>query len=333
MGVNLRDIIVPFREKVSLSEISGIVAIDAFNALYQFLSIIRQPDGTPLMDNSGRITSHLSGLFFRTTSLLALGIRPVYIFDGMPPALKADTIEERRSVREDAMVMWEQARREGDVKAAYIYARASSKIDAEILGSAKRLIQLLGIPVIDAPSEGEAQAAYMGTKGDITSVASQDYDTLLFGAPIVIRNLTISGKRKIQGKNVTVSPERISLQAVLDGNAITREELIQVAILTGTDFNSGVHGVGAKTGLKKVKKGEFESVLKEKMPEFEPEPVIDFFMHPPVSDAYTLTWKNPDYDGLIACLSDDYGFSRDRIESVLIPLCGKGEQKKLDSWF
>lgn len=333
MGVALRDIIVPFREEVSLSAVQGIIAIDAFNALYQFLSIIRQPDGTPLMDRSGRITSHLSGLFFRTTSLITQGIRPVYIFDGIPPALKAETVKDRRSAREDAQVKWDQARRDGDVQAAYAYARASSKVDAEIITSAKRLLSLLGIPTIDAPSEGEAQAAYMGRRGDVSLVASQDYDTLLFGAPIQIRNLTLSGKRKIRGKSISVSPERISLQAVLDGLAITREDLIKVAILTGTDFNTGLPGIGAKTGLKTVKNGEFESVIQAKMPQFDPVPVMDFFLHPPVSDEYHLTWSNPDYDGLIAFLSDDYGFSRERIEPVLVPLCGRGEQKRLDSWF
>ncbi len=332
MGVALRDIFLPYREEIQLSLVPGVVAIDAYNTLYQFLSIIRQPDGTPLMDSTGRTTSHLSGLFYRNTALMSQGITPVYVFDGIPPELKADTIGERRLVREDAAAKWEEARREGDIKAAYVYARSSSRIDTEILSSAKKLLDLLGIPWIDAPSEGEAQAAYMAMKGDVTAAASQDYDTLLYGAPVQVRNLTISGKRKVRGRSITVRPERITLQAVLLGHNISREELIQVAILTGTDFNAGIRGVGAKTALKIVQKGEFSSVLQEKMPDFDPKPVMEFFLHPPVTDDYEFSFKKPDFDGLLSFLSDEYGFLRERIEPAIAPLCNRKEQKTLDFW-
>ena len=333
MGVSLRDILTDYKRPADPDELKGVAAIDAFNALYQFLSIIRQPDGTPLMDDSGRITSHLSGIFFRTANFLTQGIRPVFIFDGKSPEMKGRTIQERRDIREESKEKWDQAKKEGDLTGAFRYAMSSTVIDAYILSSARTLIQLMGLPVVDAPSEGEAQAAYMAMKGDADYVVSQDYDTLLFGTPLLVRNLTISGKRRLHGRQITVQPERIVLSDVLNNLGITREQLIEIAILTGTDFNPGIRGIGAKTGLKKIKSGDFDSIIREKLPDFDPEPVRNFFMNPPVTDSYTLDGGRIDRDGIRAFLCDEHGFSRDRVDPVLDKISKKEKQKTLESWF
>ncbi|PWR70534.1 flap endonuclease-1 [Methanospirillum lacunae] len=333
MGVALRDIIAPYKHPAESQDLTGVASVDAFNALYQFLSIIRQPDGTPLMDKEGRITSHLSGIFFRTTNFLQQGIQPVWIFDGKPPELKARTIGERRAVREEAQEKWDQAKREGDTAGAFRYAMASSKLDDEVLSSARNLLDLLGIPVINAPSEGEADASNMVRTGVARYVASQDYDTLLFGAPLLVRNLTVSGKRRSHGRMVNVLPETVVLDDVLTGLNLTREELIDVAILVGTDFNEGAVGVGAKTALKKIKAGEFKEVVALKLPDIDPEPIRNFFLNPPVSGNYPIEWKKPDHDRIISFLCGDYGFSEDRINPVLEKISGRGKQRTLDSWF
>ncbi len=333
MGVALRDIISPYKHQAEFQDLTGIASIDAYNALYQFLSIIRQPDGTPLMDQDGRVTSHLSGIFYRTCNFLQQGIQPVWIFDGKPPELKSRTIGERRAIRADAQEKWEQAKREGDTAEAFRYAMASSKLDDAVLCSARKLLDLLGIPVIDAPSEGEAEASHMVHTGAARYVASQDYDTLLFGAPLLVRNLTVSGKRRLHGRMVNVQPETVLLDEVLAGLDLTREELIDVAILVGTDFNEGAAGIGAKTAVKKVKGGEFQQTVVSKLPDLDPEPVRDFFLHPPVSSSYSLEWKKPDHDQIISFLCGDYGFSEDRINPMLEKISGRGKQRTLDSWF
>lgn len=333
MGVALRDILGEFCQEMELDEVRGAVGIDAFNALYQFLTIIRQPDGTPLMDAQGRVTSHLSGLFFRNINFLEKGIRPVYIFDGVPPDLKSTTVEKRREVREAAGVRWQEALAAGDTEEAYKQARASTRIDDAMIASSQRLLDLMGIPWVQAPSEGEAQAAYMARKGDVSSAASQDYDSLLFGAPRLLRNLTISGKRKMRGRQVTVRPESLSLAAVLDGLGLTREELVEVGVLVGTDFNPGVRGVGAKTALKIVKKGGFAGTIREKAPDFDPEPVLSFFLDPPTTDDYRLAWKNPDREGIVAMLCGEYSFSEERVGTALDRLGKTAGQKTLDAWF
>ena len=333
MGVALRDIIGEYKVPITWEALPGIAAVDAHNALYQFLSIIRQPDGTPLMDTNGRVTSHLSGILFRNASFLERGIRPVYVFDGPPPDFKQKTIEERRSARVQAGVAWEEALAKGDTKEAYKQARSSSKVDREIIETSKKLLSLMGIPCIEAPSEGEAQATHMVMQGDASYVVSQDYDTLLFGVPMLVRNLTISGKRKIHGRSVTLNPEKVTLAEVVKGLGITREQLIQIAVLIGNDFNPGVKGIGPKTGLKLVKEGSFEKTLREREPDFDPGPVIDFFLQPPITSDYDLAWHPPDLVKIEEMLCGEYNFSVERIRKALEGIAGKAGQKTLDKWF
>lgn len=333
MGVALRDIIAEYKTPVTWEALPGIAAIDANNALYQFLTIIRQPDGTPLMDQNGRVTSHLSGILFRGASFMEKGIRPVFVFDGKPAALKQATVNERRKIRDEAGVKWKEAVERGDVEEAYKQARSATRVDDTIIATSKALLGLMGIPVVQAPGEGEAQASYMVAKGDARYVVSQDYDTLLFGAPLLVRNLTVSGKRKIRGRQITVSPERIVLNDLLAGLHLTREQLIEIGILVGTDFNPGVEGIGAKTGLKIVQKGEFITKLREKQPDFDPAPVMEMFLHPPVTNDYSLAAGHPDAEGIRKMLCDGYDFSEDRVNKAMEGFTVKAGQKTLESWF
>jgi flap endonuclease-1 len=333
MGVALRDILADYKKPVTWDSLSGIAAVDANNALYQFLSIIRQPDGTPLMDTRGRVTSHLSGILFRVSNFMQKGIKPVFVFDGIPSALKQDTVDGRRKIRTEAGEKWKEAMERGDEAEAYKQARSSSKVDTTIIETSKGLLRLMGLPTIQAPGEGEAQASYMVAKGDARYVISQDYDTLLFGAPTLVRNLTVSGKRKIRGRQITVNPERLILAELLDGLKLTREELIEIGILIGTDFNAGVEGIGAKTGLKIVQRGEFETKIHEKLPDFDPSAVMELFLHPPVTDDYTLAWSHPDIPGIKKMLCGDYDFSEERVEKAMENFCVKAGQKTLESWF
>ncbi|WP_214021473.1 flap endonuclease-1 [Methanoculleus sp.] len=333
MGVAIRDILADCKEPLTWDDLSGIAAVDAHNALYQFLSIIRQPDGTPLMNGAGRITSHLSGILFRTANFLEKGIKPVFVFDGKPPEFKQETINERREIRVRADEAWKAALREGDMEEAYKQASASARIDSHIIESSRELLDLLGIPWIQAPSEGEAQAAHMVRRGMVTYAVSQDYDSLLFGSPVLVRNLTVSGRRKARGRTITVNPERIVLSSLLDCLGVTREQLVEIGILVGTDFNPGIRGIGGKTALKVVKNGEFESVIAEKSPEFDPGPIREFFLDPPVTDDYTLEWRAPGVDGVVEMLCGRYDFSEERVRSALSRVSVKAAQKTLDAWF
>ncbi len=342
MGVNLSPI-VEARE-IEISDLRGkTVAIDAYNTIFQFLSSIRQKDGTPLMDSQGRITSHLTGILNRTANLIESGIEPSFVFDGKPNELKAGTIEERIARREKAMKEYEQALEEGDMKKALSKAQQTSRITPEIRETSKELLRLLGIPIIQAPSDGEAQGAYMCLKGDVYASASQDYDSILFGAPLLVRNLTISGRRKVPGKNLyrDVKTEIVDSAKMLESLEVTREQLVDVCIMIGTDFNAGVKGIGPKKGLNLIKKhGDLETVMRNTdidIPEYED--VRAIFLDGPKSDDYSIKTGKVDADGVLDLMTE-YGFSPERVTSVInrIETARKAEsdrkkQRSLDSWF
>jgi flap endonuclease-1 len=330
---------------VKLEDLGGkAVAIDAYNALYQFLAIIRQPDGTPLKDSSGRVTSHLSGLLYRTSNLVEMGIRPIYVFDGAPPALKEVEIKRRKRVKEEALVLYERALREGKVEEARVYAQATSHLKDYMAEDSKKLLDLLGVPWVQAPSEGEAQAAYLTKKEVADYCASQDYDSLLFGAPKFIRNITISGRRKLPSKNIYIEvvPEVVELEQVLRQCGITYEQLVDVGILIGTDFNpDGIKGLGPKTALKLIKEhGTLEnSVPHIKNAEFpvEPQRIREIFLRPTVTDNYRVEWKDPDVEGAVDFMCRGRDFSEDRVRKALEKMqTGITKEKgktTLEKWF
>ena len=343
LGVNLRGI-VP-KTVVKLEDLSGkTLAIDAYNTLYQFLSIIRQPDGTPLKDNTGKVTSHLSGLLYRTSNLVELGIKPIFVFDGKPPVLKAAEIQRRKQVKVEAELLYEKAVIKGDMVKARRFAQATTSMKDYMKDDAQRLLDLMGLPWFQAPSEGEAQAAHMTRRGDADYCASQDYDSLLFGAPMLLRNVTISGRRKLPRKNVYIDvvPEVFTLDKVLKECGITHEQLIDVGILIGTDFNpDGIKGLGPKTALKLIKEhGSLENALPHlKNAEFPhpPQQIREIFLHPEVRSDYTLEWKDPDVDGIVDFLVRKKAFSENRVRKAVEKMQEGAKELKskttLEKWF
>ncbi|WP_297487340.1 flap endonuclease-1 [Thermococcus sp.] len=338
MGVQIGEL-VP-RKEIELENLYGKkIAVDAFNAMYQFLSTIRQRDGTPLMDSKGRITSHLSGFFYRTINLMEAGLKPAYVFDGKPPEFKEKELERRREVREEAEEKWYEALERGELEEAKKYAMRATRVNEQLINDAKTLLNLMGIPVVQAPSEGEAQAAYMAAKGSTYASASQDYDSLLFGAPRLVRNLTITGRRKLPGKNVYVEvrPELVVLKEVLERLGIDREKLIEMAILVGTDYNpGGIKGIGPKKALTIVKRSKDPLKRYNEQSPVDLYAIKDFFLNPPVTDDYELRWREPDEEGILKFLCDEHDFSEERVKNGLERLkkaVKAGRQRTLESWF
>ena len=341
MGVDFKDL-VP-KTPIKLEDLSGkIIAIDAYNAIYQFLSIIRQPDGTPLKDSAGHITSHLSGLFYRTSNLVEMGLKPIYVFDGIPPTLKAAEIERRKQVKIQAITSYEKAAAKGDTEKMRIFAQAATSMKDYMQEDSRELLEMMGLPWINAPSEGEAQAAHLTKKGEADYCASQDYDSLLFGAPRMLRNITISGRRKRGNAYIEVVPEVMELSKTLSGTGLTYEQLIDVGILIGTDFNpDGIKGLGPKTALKLIKQhGSLENALpyiKNASFPVEPNCIRQVFLHPEVTDNYKLKWCEPNVEGVVDLMVRQKEFSEDRIRKSLDKmLAGSKKQKSkmtLERWF
>ncbi len=319
MGVGIGDIIQ--REEIDFEDMEDkVIAVDAYNIIYQFLSSIRQRDGELLKDSEGRVTSHLSGLLYRNANLIEAGIKPVYVFDGAPDVMKEGTLEKRKERKKEAEKEYDKALEEGDLERARMKAQQTSRMTDEIEESSKKLLSLLAIPWIQAPAEGESQAAHMVREGDAWSVGGQDYDTLLFGAPRLVKNLTITGKRKMPGssKYKDISLELIELEKVLEELEINREQLVDIGILCGTDYNDGVKGIGPKRGLKYVKKhGDLETVLQEKDKKVENhEAIKKIFLKPEVKTDYSIDFET-ELGNVKGFLCDERDFSESRIESAL----------------
>ena len=328
MGVKFKDIVSP--EEISLKDLEGrTVAIDAYNTIYQFLSGIRQRDGSPLMDQNGNVTSHLSGILYRTASIVDKGIKPIYVFDGDSSEHKAKTLEQRRAIKEEAMEKWEEAKAAGNIEDARKFAIRTSRMSPYILESSKKLLDYMGIPYVQAEGEGEAQGAYMVKQGDAWAVASQDYDCLLFGAPRIIRNLTLSGGLS--------NLEYLELEKVLNDIDLTREQLIDVALMVGTDFNEGIHGIGAKTGLKLIRNNSLENILVQKgitEVDVEPDELRDIFLKHEVNTDYDIKFKSAKKDKLVEFMCEEHGFSESRVLNVTEKLKKlSSTQKSLEDWF
>jgi flap endonuclease-1 len=348
MGLQIAEI-VP-KEEIKLEYLRNkIIAVDAFNTIYQFLSTIRQPDGTPLMDSKNRVTSHLSGLFYRNTNLMNQGLKLIYVFDGTPPELKGVTHETREAIKNEAQKKYEIAKEFGETEKMAKYAKQTTRLDEKMVEESKALLDALGIPVIQAPGEGEAQAAFMcRTDETIYAVASQDYDALLFSAPRLVQNLTLARKRRTSGGAfIPVQPELIELQRVLNSLQITQEQLISLGILVGTDYNpGGIKGIGQKKALALVKQYKQPSIifmnvekqlkLQGKEIEFDWKEIFSLFKNPKVTRSYELKFKKPDREWIKKILCDEHDFSEERIDNALEKLEKQQEaakQSELKKWF
>jgi len=318
MGVNLKDLVI--KHNLELKDLAGKkIAIDAYNVIYQFLSTIRQYDGTPLMDKNGNVTSHLSGLFYRTINLIEAGVQPVFVFDGKAPVEKQAVQQAREEIREVAREKHKEALERGDTEEARKFAQQTSRLNSAMIQESKELIKAMGLPFVQALSEGEAQAAYMCNKGDVWAAASQDYDTLLFAAPRLIRNLSISKKKDI-------SIEIIDLIETLNALHVDVSGLVDIGLLVGTDYNvSGVKGIGPKTALKIVQEGKIKE-YEIKINSYTT--IKKLFLSPIVNKDYDLKWTAPDATKIKEILVDRHGFSEDRIDAAIERMIGKPINQK-----
>lgn len=338
MGVNLTPIVV--RHETSLAALRGrSIAIDGNLELYQFLSIMRMRDGRPLMDGEGRVTSHLNGLIFRTTRLMAdHGIRPVFVFDGPPPELKRAEIEKRREARAKAQREYEAAVSSGDLVTAWSKAVTATRLTRPMIEDAKTLLSLLGIPWVQAPSEGEAEAAFLARRGDVWAAGSKDYDSLLFGAPRLVRFLAIGSSEFLpsKGRSRAVPPELLDLEENLHAIRLTQDQLIDAAILVGTDFFDGIKGIGPKTAVRRIREwGSLDRAPTEVRAELPPnlDEIRKFFRSPPVVPAGDLQLHPPRSEDVVRFLCQERGFAQARVESAIARIQGgRTEVRRLDEF-
>jgi flap endonuclease-1 len=340
MGLDLRPLISP--SPLKIAELSGkVVAVDAYNTIYQFLATIRGPTGEPLANSKGDVTSHLSGLFYRNVNLLMENIKPVYVYDGKAHELKIQELERRGKLKKQATESYKLAIEEGRFEDARKYSKRTSVLTDKMVEESRVLLSHLGIPVVQAPSDGEGAAAYL-TRHDLAfASASQDYDSILFGARRLVRNLAISGRRKIPNRNayVDVEPEMFEHEKVLQEVGVTHEQLVDVGILVGTDFNpGGFPGIGPKTALKLIKEnGRLEKVdkIKNLLPEVPYEEIRKIFLSPEVPNVDEIVFSEVKREKVLDFLCVEKSFSADRVSGQLDKLQKSTENRSqsLEQWF
>lgn len=316
------------------------VAIDASMCLYQFLIAVRSQDGSQLMNEEGETTSHLMGMFYRTLRMIDNGIKPCYVFDGKPPVLKAHELGKRSARREETEKKLEEAtEQEEKLK----QERRLVKVSKEHNDEAKKLLELMGIPYVNAPGEAEAQCAELAKKGKVYAAASEDMDTLCYRTPYLLRHLTFSEAKK--------EPiQEINTESVLEGMDMTIEQFVDLGIMLGCDYCENIRGIGPVTALKLIKEhGSLENVVeyiksnegktKWRVPENWPyKEVRELFLHPDVIDGneITLKWQPPQEEALIDYLCKEKKFSEERVRAGIKRLqkgLKSGTQVRLDGFF
>ncbi|EGG01887.1 uncharacterized protein MELLADRAFT_110505 [Melampsora larici-populina 98AG31] len=316
------------------------VAIDASMSIYQFLIAVRQQDGQQLMNEAGETTSHLMGFFYRTIRMAENGIKPAYVFDGKPPQLKSGVLAKRFEKRTEAAEEGEEAKEVGTTEDLDKLTRRTVKVTREHNEECRRLLTLMGIPWVIAPSEAEAQCAELCKGGLVYGAGSEDMDTLTFGTPLLLRHLTFSEARKVPINTVNLSK-------VLAGLDLTMERFIDFCILCGCDYVDPLKGVAAKTALKLIKEhGSLEAVVdhlqqtgKNPPPEDWPwAEAKELFVKPDVikSEDIKLEWNMPDVDGLVEFLVKEKGFDEERVRKGTNKLklaMTQKQQGRLDGFF
>lgn len=313
MGLPLKDLVAA--QELPWDALAGrTLAVDGYNAAYQFLATIRQRDGQLFSDPEGRVTSHLMGAFYRTTSLLQQGVLPVWVFDGKPPDLKAGTIRQRIAVKEKAESQYQEALAAGDLETARRKAAQTSRLTRPMVGELVQLLAAMGVPTVQAPGEGEAQAAVMSAKGVVWASASEDYDTLLFGAPRLVRGLAARGRG-----GASPGAQFIDRSELLANLGIDGEELIAIGIIVGTDFNDGARGYGPKKALKVVQEhlGFSATMAKVGIDATEAEAVAEIFRHPAASDVATPSFGPVDEEAVSRLLVEGHSFSEERVRAAV----------------
>jgi flap endonuclease-1 len=313
VGLPLRDLVEA--QELPWESLAGrTLAVDGFNAIYQFLATMRQRDGQLFTDTQGRVTSHLMGVFYRTTSLLGEGVLPVWVFDGRPPERKAGTIRQRIAAKERAEGEYQEALAAGDLETARRKAAQTSHLTRPMVEEIVRLLGALGVPTVQAPGEGEAQAAYMAAQGVVWGSASEDYDSLLFGAPRLIRGLAARNRGGTSPGAQIIDRAELLTRLGIDG-----EELILVGLLIGTDFNEGARGYGPKKALKLVQQhlGFAATLTRAGVDPVEGEEVARIFRDPPHADVGSVSFGPVDEEGVRRLLIEEHGFSDSRVKNAV----------------
>lgn len=325
------------RENTIKHYFNRVLAIDASMSLYSFLISIRTDvvESAQLKNSEGKVTSHLSGMFYRTINLLENGIKPVFVFDGKPPELKQHVLKQRGARREKAESQLKDALKEQDKTEILKMEKRLVKVKAEETEETMLLLKLMGVPVIQAPCEAEAQCAFMCKTSKVYGVATEDMDALTFGCPILLRNVFAPAKK---AKTIV----QYDLETLLSRLELTMEQFIDLCILCGCDYTEKIKGVGPHRALELIRKHKnVENILRlpkfsEEKDKVKYEEAREMFKNHEVDKQIKLVWKPAKEDEIIDLMVNKNGFNLQRIQNGLLRIkkaTKKGGQTRMDSFF
>uniref|UniRef100_A0A183CCC6 Flap endonuclease 1 n=1 Tax=Globodera pallida TaxID=36090 RepID=A0A183CCC6_GLOPA len=314
------------------------IAIDASMSLYQFLIAVRQ-DGLQLVSEDGETTSHLNGLFYRTIRMMENGIRPIYVFDGKPPELKANELDKRMERRAEAEKQLQEATERGDKVDMDRFGRRLVKVTNEQIDECKHLLSLMGVPIVEAPSEAESQCAELVRAGKAYATATEDMDALTFGSKILVRHMTFSEAKKMPIKE-------FSLERALKDMDISYDQFVDFCILLGCDYCASIRGIGPKKAFELIKKHKSIETILEQIDQKKYAPpdnwmykqARELFLRPNITagEQFEFAWTEPKVQDVVDYLCGQKGFNEDRIRSALDRLQKArkmAHQGRIDSFF
>mmetsp|Transcript_36891 Transcript_36891/g.41201 ORF Transcript_36891/g.41201 Transcript_36891/m.41201 type:complete len:433 (-) Transcript_36891:869-2167(-) len=237
------------------------VAIDASMAIYQFLIAVRSggpnQQAVMLTNSDGETTSHIQGLFNRTNRFLTEGMKPVFVFDGKAPSMKSGELAKRREKRKKAEEELKKAVDDENVEEMDKHSKRLARAGRKENEDCKRLLQLMGVPVIVAPMEAEAECAALCKAGLVYATGTEDMDALTFATPILIRKLTFANQTA-KGAKI----QQMNYKKAIEGLNLTHEQFVDLCILLGCDYCDTIRGIGPKTALKLIRQhGSIEKII------------------------------------------------------------------------
>lgn len=319
------------------------IAIDASMTIYQFLIAMKgfeEGQGQELTNEAGEVTSHLLGLWNRSLRMLDNGIKPIYVFDGAPPEMKKAELEERKARAAEATAALEKAI-EGEAEDEVLekLSKRTVRMSKEQVTDCKRLLRLMGLPVVEAPSEAEAQCAELVRGGKAWAVATEDMDALPFGSPILLRHVSFS-----EAKKRPIAEFR--LERILSETGMTIDMFIDLCILLGCDYCSKIPGIGPQRAFEGIMTHKSIEAFLESLdqtkhplpPNFDYQGARELFKHPPATQAseVKIEFVAPDEAGLMQFLVTEKLFTKERVEKGIAKLktaLVTKTQGRLDAFF
>ncbi len=334
MGVKITELLK--YQDITFSDLEGkIIAVDASNILLSFLNFSPKNTDNIFIDKTQRVINHLYGLLYRIHFFYSIKVLPLFCFDGKISELKRIITKDQLNDYLFTKKMYRNAMKREDYASARQIAMSKEFLWSNVIEESKKLLSGLGVPYIESPSSAEAQCAYLVKNHHVDYMNSQDFDSLLFGSPYMIQNVSKSLKKKVRGRWTyqKIQPKLFNLEDCLIHMNINYFQFIDLALLLKTDYFHGIKGIGPHKALKLIKlHGSIENLIKKEQKNYDfnalspsiIKEVRKIFLFPDVIDPEAaFTWTAPIRLAVQRLLCKDHHLNTERVYKNLDKLIEK----------